>query len=162
MGFINFGIYYLIRVWRENKRRRRRQRRSVVNGKKADRVKNGDIERVQNNDIDVVDGIVNEDINEDIATYKRPLLCRLILIWSIVEIFLLLIVLIKKPGEEYPENFLYQLCDRSINCKTVLPLMIYYKMLSALFLGLGAKTVSYNCNVSTFLNFKMFHFVDLI
>lgn len=137
MGCFNFCLYYLIRAWREKKRLQRRS-------KKSKRVLvNSDIESNQNDDRDVVDGPTNDV--EDIGAYKKPLICRLILIWSILEVFILLIVLIFKK-EEYPQNFLYDFCDGSIDCSAVLTRIMVFKMLSAMFVMVGVKTVSY-CNI---------------
>lgn len=141
MAFLNFIIYYFIREYCRKRESRRKRRRAVKGGNRLKKVANDDVE-LQVSGQDAVDSVINvEEYN--ITTYRRPFICRLVLIWGVLEIIMLLIVLIKKQNDDNPRNFLSSLCNGHEKfCKTAINRMIYYKILISVFLVLGTKFVS--------------------
>lgn len=141
---LNFVVYYFIRSWREKKRRERklrlaRQRRNGKDIKLKTVGKNRDPE-------DVVDDNLS-DTDEEILVTKRSFVSKVVMIWGVVEVLSLLLILCftkaRTAKVDNSVNFLSHLCMQRMDvCADLITRIIYYKLLLAVCLVIGAKYVS--------------------
>lgn len=85
--------------------------------------------------IDFLDGKIISNIP------NRPIAYHLLCIWGIFEVFLLSIVFIMKT-KDFGENFLHGLCAHD-SCDRFVFKALIYKIVCAILLTVGSKTVSF-------------------
>lgn len=82
------------------------------------------------------------DVKITMKHFYRSFSNRLLSLWACFELFLLVLFLYKKKKVDFPNNFLNPLCEGgSVVCSNVLNKMIATKVIAAMLLFLGAKSV---------------------
>lgn len=137
--FFNLIFCYIIKSCRKNRKRRLLRQKRDANGIKLKRIKK-DVEK--NEPENVVDGYESDAEDQQVISNQSSV-DKAILLWGIVEIISLIMLLIKRSKEENYENFLHDFCEGNVNrCMGIVTKIIYYKLLTAVILVLGAKYVS--------------------
>lgn len=140
----NFIFYYFVRFWRDSRKDRRRRRRRRRNDKD---IKLKAVGRDVEKNKDVVDGDSSDEDDDHVVPVERSFIRSAIMLWSLLEILTLILSLIFMKEEHgqwgFKDNFMGDLCkERSKACRNILNRIIYYKLLVAVTLMIGAKYVS--------------------
>lgn len=93
--------------------------------------------------VDTTDGSGSDDDfdNRYKVKIERPLFFRVISWWAYLELMIIAYVMLTKPLEDFPDNFLNGLCHNH-QCQRIITRALCYKILSSVFLAFGAKLVS--------------------
>lgn len=92
--------------------------------------------------VDTTDGSGSDD-DYDIrykVKIERPLFFRAISWWAYLELMIIAYVLLTKPLEDFPDNFLNGFCHNHL-CQRIITRALCYKILSSVLLAFGAKLV---------------------
>lgn len=160
-------MYCLYKLFVQSVAQDFRKKRARDKARKANREKgeeNRCEKRKKSNELyDVESNRIKEENDDDFDNdkmYDRPLVFKLMALWSYTEIIILVIALGFKEKYDYPSNIFGTVCTDRL-CDYVIPRALSYKLLSTLLLLFGSKFVSVIWGRDAF-DFVCYYFVNLI
>lgn len=141
-----------------NRKCERRTRRKIV------RQQHIDLKTIQLIESQLEAGInLDLDLKANKKVLIRPMIYKIISMWAYIELLTISFVFLFASYDHFPINFLNDICDKFEEnvCKRLMARVICFKLISAVLLLLGAKTVSF---VFMFLSsiLVLFHIYILI